>query len=369
MTMSATLTRRLRRAAAAAVCAATVALPFSLAGAPAAQAAQAPRAPQIAGFTSLKLLNGWTNSPYHTAHPAVRLSSGIVQFKGAMSTSGTSDEAFVLPAADRPATDVYVNVDLCASAEGRLLIEPSGGVFVEDEDAWSDAQCFTSLDGVSFARSASGFTSLKLEHGWKNSPYSTSKAAVRVINGIVHFKGAIWTGGTNAIPFTLPKAFRPASDVYVNVDLCNAHNGRLYVQTTGEVTVNTETTWAQAKCFTSLDGATFARSGSGFTSIKLINNWHGKPYDTAPVGARVINGFVQLRGAMETSGTKTTPFTLPKAFRPASTVWVPVDLCDAHYGRLWITPSGTVNVQVNDETSTWSDAQCFTSVEGVSFAR
>jgi hypothetical protein len=368
--MSATLTRRLRRAAAAAVCAAAVALPVSLASAAVAQAA--PRAPQTAGFTSLKLLNGWKNSPYGTAHAAARLSSGIVQLKGAMSTSGTAAEAFVLPKADRPATNVYTNVDLCGSAEGRLLVEPSGAVVVETNDessSWSDAQCFTSLDGASFARSASGFTSLKLQHGWKNGPYSTSKAAVRVINGIVHFKGAIFTGGTNVVPFILPKGFRPASNTYVNVDLCNAHNGRLDIQTNGVVTVNVETTWAQAKCFTSLDGATFARSGSGFTSLKLINGWKGKAFGTATPGARVINGVVQLRGAMATAGTNTEPFTLPAAFRPASTVWVPVDLCNAHYGRLWIQPSGTVSVQVNTETSTWADAQCFTSIEGVSFAK
>jgi len=367
--MSATLTRRLRRAAAAAVCTAAVALPVSLASAAVAQAA--PRAPQTAGFTSLKLLNGWKNSPYGTAHAAVRLSSGIVQLKGAMSTSGTNAEAFVLPQGDRPATDVYTNVDLCSSTEGRLLIEPSGAVIVEvnnNTSTWNDAQCFTNLDGASFARSASGFTSLKLQHGWKNSPYSTSKAAVRVINGIVHFKGAI-SSGSNASPFTLPKAFRPATNLYVNVDLCNAHNGRLYIKTTGEVFINTEDTFSQAQCFTSLDGATFARSGSGFTSLKLINGWQNRAFGNAPVGARVINGVVQLRGAMNTSGPNQVPFTLPAAFRPAHEVWVSVDLCNAHYGRLMILPSGSVTVQVNPNTSTWANAQCFTSVEGVSFAK
>jgi hypothetical protein len=50
---------------------------------------------------------------------------------------------------------------------------------------------------------------------------------VRTISGIVHFKGAIATTGSNPVPFTLPSAFRPATAVFVPVDLCNATNGRL----------------------------------------------------------------------------------------------------------------------------------------------
>jgi hypothetical protein len=364
--MPATLTRRLRRAAASAVCAAAMALPFSFASIGAAQAAQIPR---LAGFTSLKLLNGWKNTVFGTAHPAVRAVSGIVQFKGAMSTSGTNQVAFTLPKAFRPATDVYVPVDLCGSAEGRLFILPSGVVTVETEETFSDAQCFTSLDGASFARSASGFTSLKLKNGWKNAPFRTSRAAVRVISGIVHFKGSIFTDGANPVPFTLPKGFRPASNTYVNVDLCNSRNGRLFIRPSGLVTVNAEQSFGDAGCFTSLDGATFARSGSGFTKLKLIHGWKNRAFNTAPVGLRDISGDVQFRGAMSTSGTNDLPFTLPKAFRPGHDVYVPVDLCDAHYGRVLIQPSGTVTVEVNTETSTWANAQCFTSLEGVSFAR
>jgi hypothetical protein len=367
--MPATLTRRLRRAAVGAVCAAAVALPFSFASADVAQAAQTPQAPRVAGFTSLKLLHGWTNTDFRTAHPSVRAVSGIVQFKGAMSTSGTSDVAFTLPKAFRPATAVYVPVNMCGSAEGRLLIEPNGKVLVDPENQFSDAQCFTSLDGVSFARSASGFHLLKLANGWKNAPFSTSRAGARVISGIVHLKGAIFTNGTNQVPFTLPKAFRPASNTYVNVDLCNAHNGRLVIRPSGLVTVQVEDSFSNAQCFTSLDGATFARSGSSFTSLKLINGWKNRAFSTATVGARNISGDVELRGAMSTSGTNDVPFTLPKAFRPGHNVYVAVDLCNAHFGRVLIETSGEVIVEVNSETSTWADAQCFTSLEGVSFAR
>ena len=78
------------------------------------------------------------------------LVSDIVQLKGAIA-GGSSSVAFTLPSAFRPATDVYVPVDLCGAKKGRLFIQPSGSVSVQAEGAFSDAQCFTSLEGASFA--------------------------------------------------------------------------------------------------------------------------------------------------------------------------------------------------------------------------
>jgi hypothetical protein len=43
------------------------------------------------------------------------------------------------------------------------------------------------------------------------------------------------------------------------VDLCGATNGRLFIQHSGVVTVEAEGgTFSNARCFTSLDGASFA---------------------------------------------------------------------------------------------------------------
>ena len=61
--------------------------------------------------------------------------------------------AFTLPPGDRPAHDLYVKVDLCHADNGRLHITPGGSVTVQAEGPnWANAQCFTSLDGASFAR-------------------------------------------------------------------------------------------------------------------------------------------------------------------------------------------------------------------------
>ena len=41
------------------------------------------------------------------------------------------------------------------------------------------------------------------------------------------------------------------------MDLCNATNGRLVIQPNRVVSVQAETDFANAQCFTSLDGVTF----------------------------------------------------------------------------------------------------------------
>jgi hypothetical protein len=257
---SGAVTRRPGRLAICAVSAVAVTLPVGVLGTGAAQAATTAPHALATGWTPLTLQNGWTNSPFGTSAAAVRTISGIVHLKGAIATTGTNPVPFTLPAGFRPAHVVFVAVDLCNATHGVLQIEPAGVVTVQAEGgAFSNAACFTSLDGASFAKSASSFTPLTLQNGWFNSPFGTSAPAVRTISGIVHLKGAIATSGTNPVPFTLPAAFRPASVVFVPVDLCTATNGRLQIEPTGVVTVEAEGgAFSNAACFTSLDGASFA---------------------------------------------------------------------------------------------------------------
>jgi hypothetical protein len=209
------------------------------------------------GFTSLAMINGWTTNPFSTSTAAVKNISGIVRLKGAIATSGTNAEPFVLPAGMRPATNVYVPVDMCNATNGRLIIQPTGDVSVQAESSFSNAQCFTSLDGVSFALPT--LKALNLKHGWTNSPYGTAAPAAKLFGAIVHFQGAMVTSGTNTLPFTLPAAIRPSANVYVPVDLCNATNGRLNIQPSGVVSVEAETNFSNAQCFTSLDGVSYVK--------------------------------------------------------------------------------------------------------------
>ena len=214
---------------------------------------------------------------------------------------------------------------------------------------------------------ASGWTALTLQNGWTGAPFGTSAAAVHTISGIVHFKGAIATTGTNPVPFTLPAGFRPARAVYVPVDLCNATHGALFIAPNGTVTVGAEGgAFSNAACFTSLDGASFAKSATSFTPLTLQNGWFNAPFGTSAPAVRTISGIIHLKGAIATSGTNPVPFTLPVAFRPVSVVFVPVDLCTSTNGRLQIEPTGIVTVEAQD--GAFSNAACFTSLDGVSFA-
>jgi hypothetical protein len=67
------------------------------------------------------------------------------------------------------------------------------------------------------------------------------------------------------------------------------------------------------------------------------------------------------------SGSPPVLFTLPVAFRPVTDVYVPVDLCNTTKGRLHITPTGVVDVEA--EGGVFTNAQCFTSLEGASFVQ
>jgi hypothetical protein len=293
-----------------------------------------------------------------------------VTFKGSIATHSTNPQAFILPKAFRPATNVYVAVALCAANKGRLVISPSGSVSVQAEgNTFTNAACVTSLDGVSFARSAASFTKLKLSNGWLNSPFGTSAAAARVIAGTVHLKGAIFTHGTNAVAFTLPKGFRPAENVSVPVDLCNAVKGRLKVTPNGVASVHSESSFSAATCFTSLDGVTFATSATSFTALSLENGWQPNGPTTFKPAARAASGIVQFEGAIRNvGGNLNLPlFTLPKALRPAKLVYIEVDLCNANNGRLYIQANGAVYVYA--EGGKLKNAKCFTSLDGAWFAR
>ena len=214
---------------------------------------------------------------------------------------------------------------------------------------------------------ASTWTSLALQNGWTDYGNGTATPAVTNINGIVHLKGAIATTGTNLQPFTLPVGDRPATNVNVPVDLNGGTAGALFIQPSGVVTVNYEQSLSDAQAVTSLDGASFATSGSSFTKLTLQNGWTNYGAGYAGAAVRSISGIVHLRGLIQTSGTNPVAFYLPAGFRPTHTVYVPVALCGANNGRLDIYPNGEVLVEA--EGGTWSHAQSCTYLGGAWLAQ
>jgi hypothetical protein len=318
--------------------------------------------------TPLTLINGWFTAPDGNSKAEVENIDGIVHFKGAIATNGTSEVPFVLPKEFRPAHHVYLSLDLCNATHGQLYIEPNGQAWVSAETVLSNATCFTSLDGASFALNSTGFTKLKLINGWTTSPDDTRSPEAKKIDGIVHLAGAISTNGQSPQPFVLPKEFRP--DVYVNAPilLCDATFGQLDISPSGEVWVEEENnSWSDAQCLTSLDGVSFAANDNGFKSLTLLNGWMS---DAANPAVGISQGVVSFQGAIYTSGNSAEPFVLPASYRPATDVYVPVALCNDTYGiangRLLIQPSGVVTVQAENG---FSEAQCLTSLDGASFIK
>jgi hypothetical protein len=323
-----------------------------------------------AGATSspLTLINGWTATAFGTNTPQVSVSGGIVSFEGAISapSSNTDDEPFVLSTAYRPAVNVYVPVDMCNATNGRLLIEPTGDVILQEQDgALTNADCFTSLDGVSFVRS-SAVAPLTPINGWTEAAYGTANPAAALVKGVVHFQGSVGDSSpSSTVIFDLPSNLTPSVDVYLPVDMCGATNGRIVVETNGTVSVQEEDGGtANEDCFTSLDGASFVLTPQNPTPLTLKNGWIGQSYGTGSATAELSKGIVRLGGAIS-SGTAALAFKLPSTMRPAKDVYIKVDLCNAANGRLYITPNGKVSVE--QEGSGLSNADCFTSLDGASF--
>jgi hypothetical protein len=212
------------------------------------------------GATPLTFLPGWTNTPYNTRAPAVRVVDGVVRFQGAVSGNGTSSSPFNVPSGFRPfGRTVYLPVDLCNAAKGRISIDVDGNVLISPYGSFGDAQCFTSLEGLAYPTNAG--SALALLNGWTNADPSMHTNSPTVINvgGIVRLGGAMKTTGTNAVAFRLPANMRPATAVYATVSLSLGMEGRLLIQPDGYVQVQVPAgqTFGFAQAFTSLEGVSF----------------------------------------------------------------------------------------------------------------
>jgi len=326
-----------------------------------------------AGFTALPLANGWVGAPFSTSAPAARLIDGIVHLKGAVA-NGTTNLITTLPVGMRPEATVYLEVNLCTAHTGVLIIQPDGTASVVANtvsggnlDLFGRAQCFTSLDGVSFAPSSSGFTPVAIPSGWTNAPGTTSPVAVSMVDGIVRFKGAFASDGTGLGGFQLPPAMRPADDISIPIDDCEHFKAYLYIQSNGLVSMQAGG-FPTDTCRASLDGASFVvPPPSEFTDLPLAAGWQNGVSGTPTAAVAHHGGVTYFRGALS-GGSGTTLFTLPVALRPETNAYVSADLCLARQGRLVIAPTGDVTVQT-DAASSFADAQCFTSLEGVKYTR
>jgi hypothetical protein len=327
-------------------------------------------APNRAGTTfelMTPLLNGWTAAAFGANYPGATKVGGIVTLRGAIA-NGTAQQPFTLPSKYWPSGRVYVPVATTNNSIGRLVIETNGVVNIECEGGGGFCQnsaFFTSLDGVSYAQDSGSSTALTLQNGWTTAPFGNRAPAVKIVNGQVHFIGAMSTSGTNTLAFRLPLGFRPTVAEWLPIGLCNSAKGRLNIATNGDTTIQVESggSWSSAQCFTSLEGASFSLNASSGTLMTLQNGWVGGSFGAGQVRVSNDNGVIRFRGAVS-GGTATKIMTLPAQFRPATNVWLYADSFAAKRNRLLVTPDGSVSV---DPAGLLADAQSFLSLEGAEF--
>jgi hypothetical protein len=365
------------------------------------------------GWTNLSLRDGWKPAR-GSGVPAVGLIDGIVTFRGGLDgTSATSDVPFCLtdghgaPGPDYTqyrATDVgfdlHTRAALANGATGTLQVHPlsrqtdpdlpetevsnSYCVRVAEDGVGAamgpNAMAFTSLDGVTYTKSAYGAQggnavrvsavgdAWDVDYPWRGTdgfilPDGQGVYA-KPVNGFVRFEGAVKYRGPQPAPallFNLRSDLRPSSTVYLPVALSplNPSPGQIVIQPNGDVMV--EGALDAAAAGISLDGTAYSVSQADGSPLATLN-W--SPASSRLVRARLANGVVRLEGAVQ-NGASATIGTLPQSMIPAQTVYVVADApVLAQPATLRIDPSGAIVVV----SPALGLAQSGISLDGVSFA-
>jgi len=177
------------------------------------------------------LQHGWKNiSSYGKAAVAVD-GNGIAHLSGVIDDGSDGSIAFVLPSADKPASNIWINIqDSTVGDDAYLAITTSGDVYVYGPNVNVD----TWLYGVSFpvASSPLGFSDVTLQNSWvsENSTYGSGDPAVAVDSeGIVHLSGSM-ADGTSDLAFVLPAADAPPANIYLNTYTDGGTTGGLLIE-------------------------------------------------------------------------------------------------------------------------------------------
>ncbi len=226
-----------------------------------------PRSGAPLQYNALALINGWHAYDNTTRTPSGAIdANNIVHLKGAIhqSLGANSPRPFVLPPALRPDKIIFVPIDCINGKPGRLMIKPDGTVTERAAGDFINAQLFTSLEGVSYPKSAAPlqFKAFALINGWKTYNGATrAPSGALDSEGIVHLQGTMYEPtGNSALPFALPPALRPNGNIYVRVTMLNGATGRLDIHPDGSVGLQSDGPFSVARSLTSLEGVTYAKN-------------------------------------------------------------------------------------------------------------
>jgi hypothetical protein len=257
-----------------------------------------------------------------------------------------------------PASDLYLNVDTNAGASGSLYVGTNG----ELEAFNGNSTAFTSLAAVSYPAAAMGSHKLALENGWVSDQpvYATGVPSYAVSGGVVYLSGSL-AGGSKALFTVLPKAARPARQLYIQIYTFDGTKGWLLIRPNGQVQAD----GAGAPDFTSLAGVSFPVASAKWHSFALEDGWTSTAASlgTAAPAYTVINGVVYLNGTMAEPEYGFGLWTnLPAPARSAHLLEIQVSTSDFSVGDLGITSSAGLIVG-----EPFTNAQTSTSLAGVAY--
>lgn len=101
---------------------------------------------------------------------------------------------------------------------------------------------------------------LTLKNGWNGDCSGGGPPAIaKSVEGVVYFRGEMCRpSGTSTNPFAVPAGFHPTKIVRIAVSQCVGRAGRIEIDSTGEVTINSDPDDPNAAaCYTSLEGANY----------------------------------------------------------------------------------------------------------------
>jgi hypothetical protein len=208
----------------------------------------------------LTLAGGWKSGDpqFGTGDPAYAVSGGMVYLSGSLhQPSGTSELSATLPAAARPARNVALTCYTDNGTLGVVEILPDGSLYT----FLGAAQRYTSLAGISYPAAKDTVHKLALDNGWQPDGAADGDPSYWVSSGVVHLSGSmVQQSGTSELFAVLPKADRPAHNLYIQV-LVRSPDETVYA---GTVLIEPDGTMqaysvapGDARQFTSLSGISY----------------------------------------------------------------------------------------------------------------
>jgi hypothetical protein len=312
----------------------------------------------------LTLIHGWKSASVKNlvrGTPAWALYNGVVYLRGGIKQPVSGNDMFaLLPKSERPTRNLYIEVQTADEFPGVLYIGANGDM----EAYFGNANGLTSLSGVSYPAATMKSAKLGLEHGWASSQsiYQTGDPSYAISGGVVYLSGSLHTSGTSHVAALLPKAARPAQQLFIQIYEDGGSTGWLQILPTGQV----EVFGPYASFYTSLAGVSYPTASAKWHAFSLESDWTSgaKKFHTAAPDYTVIGGVVYLSGSMyETKNIDGLWSLLTAATRTkADVLSIEVDTSGGTAGELGITSSlGLIGSQPD------TNARAFTSLAGVSY--